>query len=102
MGIIGTLPETIALGRDDRDSAMPLHSGYNGVGVVGLVRNDMFGRQTFYQFEGRHTVVNLSCGQLQTNGVAQGVDDSMNFGCQPSTTAAYGLGLAPPLPPVAR
>ena len=102
MCVIGALPKTIALGRDDRERAMSLHSGYDGVSVVGLVRNDMFSHQALYQFDGRHTVVNLSCRQFQANGVAQGVDDSMNFGCQPSTTAAYGLGLAPPLPPVAR
>ena len=62
----------------------------------------MFRRQVLDEFDGRNTVVDLATGQFQANGVAQSVDDSMNFGCQPTTTAAYGLGLVPPFPPVAR
>ena len=102
MCVIGALPKTIAFGRDDRNSATSRHCGDNSVCVVGLVRNDMFSRQTLDHFDGRDTVVDLAAGQFQANGVAQGVDDSMNFGCQPATTAAYGLGLVPPFPPVAR
>ena len=102
MCVIGTLPETIALGGDDRKSATSLHRGDNSVCVVGLVRNDILNRQTLDQFDGRNTVVDLAAGQFQANGVAQGVDDSMDFGCQATTTASYGLGLVPPFPPVAR
>lgn len=102
MCVVGALPPPIPLGGDDRESAASLHFGYNGVGIIGLVRNDMFNRQVLDEFEGRHAVMDLATSKFQANGVPQGVDDSMNLGCQPTTTAAYGLGLVPPLPPVAR
>ena len=65
MRVVEALPETIAFGRDDRDSATSLHCGDNSVGVVGLVRNDMLSRQTFDQFDGRNTVVDLAAGQFR-------------------------------------
>lgn len=102
MCVVDTLPEPVALGWDDRDRALAFHCGDDGVGIIGFVRNDLPGHQTLDQFPGRHTVMNLAAGQLQTHGVAQGVDDGVNLGCQPTPTAAYGLGLTPPLPPVAR
>ena len=80
MPVVFTRHATVFLRRDYRYSALLEDKVDEVLGVVGLVSGDMVSRNPLNQFGGRHNVVNLAPGEFQTNGVAQGINDGMNFG----------------------
>ena len=80
MPVVFTLHSTVLLRRDHRHSALLEDKVDEVLGVVGLVGGDMASRKPLNQFGGRHNVVDLAPCEFQTNGVAQGINDGMDFG----------------------
>ena len=80
MPVVFTLHATVLLRRNYRHRALLEDKVDEILSVVGLVGGDMVSRKPLNQLGGRQNVVNLAPGEFQTNGVAQGINDGMNFG----------------------
>ena len=99
MFVVCSLITAVFSGWDHRDCAL-FYNGVNDVlGVKGLVCDDMLSRQALNQLYGWYAVMHLAAGELESNGVAQCIDNGMNLGRQASATAANSLGVAPPFAP---
>ena len=86
---------SIGLGRNDRFDLSTFDAGDEAVGVVAFVSKD---RIWFHLDDKRFSlgdVVSLSAREAQHQRIAQGVDDNMDFGGQPTVRATYGLVGAP-------
>jgi hypothetical protein len=81
----------IGLWGNDRFDLSKFEAGDEVVGVIAFVSED---RIRFDLGDKRFSlgdVVNLSASETQRQRIAQGIDDDMNFGCQPAARATYGL-----------
>ena len=83
--------DTVCLGRDHRLDGADFQALQEGVAVAALVgkhraRPD-FGSQSL----GPGDVMGLPAGQAEGDGIAQSVDDGVDFRRQPTTRATYGL-----------
>ena len=66
-----------------------------GVAVITLVGENGTGPDLSGQRFGLGDVMGLPAGEAEGDGKAKRVDDSMDFGREPATRAAYGLVEAP-------
>lgn len=98
---MGDALASIRIRRDASSASHVLQKPPNGIGVVGLVPEQLLGLGTFNQVWRRLTVVTLTFGHFKINGQPQRVDDQMDFGRQPSPRATYGVGDSPPFAPEA-
>jgi hypothetical protein len=61
------------------------------ISIVGLVCDQGFWIGIFNQVLGASQIVNLPCREQQIGRIAQGVDEGVNFRCQPATRSTDGL-----------
>jgi len=61
------------------------------ISVVGLVCDQGFRIGIFNQALGASQIVDLPCREHQIGGIAQGVDEGVNFRCQSATRSADSL-----------
>ena len=85
----------IGLGRDDGDLAGRCEWFENAfLGVERLVADQRVGLHVGQQMVGAGQIMRFATGQMETNGVAQGIDQRMDFGAQSTARAADRLILA--------
>jgi len=65
------------------------------VGVEALVGEQNVSFQLRQQYIGPFQIAGLSTGEMKSNGIAKGVDGSVNLGAQPALAASDGLFAAP-------
>lgn len=87
----------VTAGRDDDSCALRLDLLAQAVGVIGLVGEDLPGLQSVDQFLGGRHVVLLSGAEVEAHRQAQRIDYGMDFGAEPASRAAQGLGFLAPL-----
>ena len=80
MPVVFTLHATVLLRRDYRRSTLFENEVDEVLGVVGFASADMVSCNPLDQLCCGHNIVDLAPGEFQTDGVAQGINDGMNFG----------------------
>lgn len=86
---------------DDRLGSKGLDVLSEGVGVIGLVGEDIGRGQALDQGWSLGDVVAFAAGEEEADGVAQGVDGDMQLAGQPASAAANGAIFRPPFLAVA-
>lgn len=85
----------IGLGRNDRFDLSTFEAGDEAVGVIAFVSKYRIWLHLGDKRFSLGDIVSLSAGEAQSQRIAQGVDDDMNFGGQPTARASYGLVKTP-------
>ena len=57
-------------------------SDYSLVGVEGLIGEQHVGLHVRQKFVGSHQIMGLAAGQMETNRIAEGVNQGVDFGAQ--------------------
>lgn len=85
--------------RNDRGHPFGFDGSDDGVGVVAFVRDEVapFGR--FDELRSFADVRTVAGSEMEMDGVAQGVDQRVDFGGEASARASNTLILGPPFPP---
>ena len=81
--------------RDDGLDRAHLQAFDETVGVIAFVREEGLRLRLGGEGFGLIDVVDLPAGEAERQRIAQGVDDHMDFGGQPTARAPYGLVEAP-------
>jgi hypothetical protein len=87
----------VAAWRDDDGCALRLDLLAQAVGVLGLVRENLFCLQPVDQIIGWCHVVLLSGAKVEADRQAQRIDYRMDFGAEPAARPAKSLGFLAPL-----
>lgn len=82
---------------DDRLAALLVDEIVQTVGVIGPISQNLASRDAADQIAGGRHVVLLSGAELEANRQAQRIDYGMDFGAEPASRAAQGLGFLAPL-----
>lgn len=86
---------TIRFRRDDGLDRAHFQAFDEAVGVIAFVREEGLRPHLGGEGLGLIDVVDLPAGEAERQGIAQGVDDHMDFGGQPAARTSYGLVEAP-------
>jgi hypothetical protein len=65
------------------------------IGVIALVGEQGSGLDKSSQCRGLRDVMGIAAGEAQRQRISKRIDDDMDFRCQATTRAAYGLVEAP-------
>ena len=102
LGIDGSLPLAVALGRDVGGGAVSDQEVENGLGIVAAVGDGVAGRlEAFDEVGDGGLVGGLAGGQQEADRETAGVDHGVDLGAQSSTRTADGVIRAPFFPPAA-
>ena len=93
MGIVDPLLFPVGPRRYHRCRASLPDHRHEGIGVVTLVSKDKGANVPSYQCLPLGDVVALPSGKLEAQGVAQSVHADVDFGAEPTSATAQGLGL---------
>ena len=93
--VAAALDLAVGLWRDDGGDRTDGEVFNEAVGVVSLVGDHALGFDLGTQRFGLGNVVSLTAGEADGEGIAQGIDDGMDFRRQSATRTADGLVRAP-------
>ena len=89
--IAGPLDLTVGLGRDDRNDSPLRESADERVGIVRLVGKQGIWLGVLDQQLGTSKIMGLAWREDQFDGIAQGIDEHVNFGGQSAARSADRL-----------
>lgn len=92
VGLARLLP--VGLGRDHRQDVAVFERRHQRIGIIALVGNEGVGLDPLEQRLGLRNVGGLTRRQRKRDGIAESIDDGMDFGRQTTARAADGLVFA--------
>ena len=95
-GVEGPLARHAGALRDDRLRAADLDVIEDGIGIIGLVGDDVTGIEAGQQGDGQLGVAGVAAGQDEAYRAAEGIDRNMPLGGQSSSGAPQSLVAEPP------
>lgn len=95
--VVGVLALAVTPWRDDRITALVDDEIVEALGVIGLVGQDVVGRQAFDQITGRGHVVLLAGAGDEADRQAERVYADVELGSETAARAAKRLGVRSPL-----
>lgn len=80
MGVVLSLDQSAFYGRNDHFVTLTFRQYKQFIGIISSVCKKLFCQQAFYQITCRNNVIYISCGKVNAQRIAEGINYSVDLG----------------------